>query len=165
MGSFLLVLFTVKLTILALGHKMPAWVEAAFAEYTKRLPTEARVELIELKPEDRASRSVEKVLSLEAARIESALPKNTTRIVLDEHGKMVTTSELAALLRAWMGEGTQPCFIIGSADGLATSIKQSAKLTIALSGCTLPHGLVRVLLAEQLYRAWSLTQNHPYHRE
>lgn len=154
-----------KLTIVALGHKMPAWVDAGVNEYVKRMPAEARIELLELKPEDRASRSIEKVLALEAARIEAALPKNATRIVLDERGKALTTFDLAALLRAWMAEGAQPAFIIGSADGLAPDIKATAAKTIALSGFTLPHGLVRVLLAEQLYRAWSLTQNHPYHRE
>ncbi len=144
---------------------MPAWVDAGVNEYVKRMPAEARIELLELKPEDRASRSIEKVLALEAARIEAALPKNATRIVLDERGKALTTFDLAALLRAWMAEGAQPAFIIGSADGLAPDIKATAAKTIALSGFTLPHGLVRVLLAEQLYRAWSLTQNHPYHRE
>ena len=144
---------------------MPAWVDAGVNEYVKRMPAEARIELLELKPEDRASRSIEKVLALEAARIEAALPKNATRIVLDERGKALTTFDLAALLRAWMADGAQPAFIIGSADGLAPDIKATAAKTIALSGFTLPHGLVRVLLAEQLYRAWSLTQNHPYHRE
>ncbi len=144
---------------------MPAWVDAGVNEYVKRMPAEARIELLKLKPEDRASRSIEKVLALEAARIEAALPKNATRIVLDERGKALTTFDLAALLRAWMADGAQPAFIIGSADGLAPDIKATAAKTIALSGFTLPHGLVRVLLAEQLYRAWSLTQNHPYHRE
>ena len=144
---------------------MPAWVDAGVNEYVKRMPAEARIELLELKPEDRASRSIEKVLALEAARIEAALPKNATRIVLDERGKALTTFDLAALLRAWMADGAQPAFIIGSADGLAPDIKATAAKTIALSGFTLPHGLVRVLLAEQLYRAWSLAQNHPYHRE
>ncbi|MEO8100964.1 MAG: 23S rRNA (pseudouridine(1915)-N(3))-methyltransferase RlmH [Betaproteobacteria bacterium] len=154
-----------RLTIVALGHKMPAWVQAGFDEYARRMPAEARIELIELKPEDRASRAVARVLEQEAARIAAAVPKQAERIVLDEHGAPLSTALLAAWLREWMAEGVSPCFIIGSADGLAPSVKQSARKLVALSGCTLPHGMVRVMLAEQLYRAWSLTQNHPYHRE
>jgi 23S rRNA (pseudouridine1915-N3)-methyltransferase len=155
----------VKITIVALGHKMPSWVDEGFREYAKRMPPEARIELLELKPEDRANRAVDKVLSLEAERIDAALPKNATRIVCDERGKMLTTAMLAEWMAAWMRDGTHPAFIIGSADGLAPSVKQSARETIALSGCVLPHGMVRVLLAEQLYRAYSLMHNHPYHRE
>ncbi|MEP7157535.1 MAG: 23S rRNA (pseudouridine(1915)-N(3))-methyltransferase RlmH [Betaproteobacteria bacterium] len=154
-----------KLTILALGHKMPAWVQSGFEEYTKRMPPEARIELLELKPEDRASKAVAKVLELEAQRIHTAIPRNAERIVLDERGTPLSTAKLAEWMKEWMAEGVSPCFIIGSADGLAPDVKKSAKKMIALSGCTLPHGMVRVLLAEQLYRAWSLMNNHPYHRD
>jgi 23S rRNA (pseudouridine1915-N3)-methyltransferase len=155
----------VKLTIIALGHKMPSWVQTGFEEYTKRMPPEARIELIELKPEDRASRAVNKVLELEAVRIAAAVPKQAERIVLDERGTPLSTAKLAEWMQAWMTEGVNPCFIIGSADGLAPEVKQTARKMLALSGCTLPHGMVRVMLAEQLYRAWSLMRNHPYHRE
>jgi 23S rRNA (pseudouridine1915-N3)-methyltransferase len=154
-----------KLSIIALGHRMPGWVHAGFGEYTKRMPPEARIDLIELKPEDRASRAIDRVLILEAARIDAAVPRHAERIVLDERGTLVTTTMLADWLRQWMDEGVSPCFIIGSADGLAPEVKKSARRSIALSGCTLPHGMVRVMLAEQLYRAWSLLDNHPYHRE
>lgn len=154
-----------KLTIVALGHKMPAWVQAGFEEYAKRMPPEARIELLELKPEDRVGKSIDAVLEREAIRIEAALPRHAARLVLDERGQRLTTRDLAGMLTDWMQEGISPCFIIGSADGLAASVKQSASKQFALSGCTLPHGLVRVMLAEQLYRAWSLTQNHPYHRD
>ena len=154
-----------KLTILALGHKMPAWVQTGFEEFTKRMPPEARIDLIELKPEDRASKAIGKVLEQEAARIAAAVPKDAVRVVLDERGTPLTTKMLAAWMEAWMADGVSPCFIIGSADGLAPSVKQSADKLAALSGCTLPHGMVRVMLAEQLYRAWSLLRNHPYHRE
>ncbi len=154
-----------KLTIIALGHKMPAWVQAGFDEYTKRMPPEARIELIELKPEDRASRAVAKLLSQEATRIAAAVPRQAERIVLDEHGTPLSTAMLAAWMKTWMDEGVSPCFIIGSADGLAPEVKQSAKKMVSLSGCTLPHGMVRVMLAEQLYRAWSMMHHHPYHRE
>jgi len=144
---------------------MPAWVQSGFEEYSKRLPPEARIDLIELKPEDRASKSIDKVLTLEAARIDAAVPRHAERIVLDERGTVLTTTVLAGWLRQWMEEGVSPCFIIGSADGLAPAVKRSARRTVALSGCTLPHGMVRVMLAEQLYRALSLLNNHPYHRE
>ena len=154
-----------KLSIVAVGHKMPAWIQSGVEEYTKRMPPEARIDLIELKPEDRASKAMAKVLAAEAIRIDAAIPQYAERIVLDERGTMVKSMELATWLTGWMAEGISPCFIIGSADGLAGEIKQGAKKTMALSGCTLPHGLVRIMLVEQLYRAWSLTQNHPYHRE
>ncbi len=154
-----------KIYILALGHKMPAWVSAGVDEYSKRMPAEARIEFIELKPEDRASKTTERVLALEAERIRAAIPKNATAIVCDERGKTLTTPTLSRWMGEWMQSGGSPCFIIGSADGLADEIKQRAAHTIALSGCVLPHGMVRVMLAEQLYRAWSLLHNHPYHRE
>ncbi|MEQ1515885.1 MAG: 23S rRNA (pseudouridine(1915)-N(3))-methyltransferase RlmH [Usitatibacteraceae bacterium] len=154
-----------KLTILALGHKMPAWVQSGFEEYVKRMPPEARIEVIELKPDDRVGKSTDVVLKSEAVRIDAAVPRHAERIVLDERGQSLSTRGLAQMLNTWMQEGINPCFIIGSADGLAESIKSSAAKRFSLSGCTLPHGLVRVMLAEQLYRAWSLTQNHPYHRE
>ena len=151
--------------IIAVGHKMPAWINTGFEEYAKRMPPEARLELIELKPEERSGKNMEKVLAAEQTRIEAALPKNALRVVLDERGEMTSTRRLSAWLGEWMRDGSSPCFIIGSADGLATELKQSAQRSIALSGCTLPHGMVRVMLAEQLYRAWSLLNNHPYHRE
>lgn len=154
-----------KIAVIALGHKMPPWVQQGVEEYTKRMPPEARIDWIELKPEERASRSMATVLDREAVKIEAAIPKGATCFVLDERGRMVTTAELASAMKSWMDEGISPCFIIGSADGLAPSVKQRAHKTFALSGCTLPHGMVRVLLAEQLYRAWSLLNHHPYHRE
>ena len=144
---------------------MPAWVQSGFEEYTKRMPPEARIEMIELKPEGRVGKSIDVALKSESTRIEAAIPRQAARVVLDERGQRLTTRELAQMLTTWMRDGISPCFIIGSADGLHESVKRSALRQISLSGCTLPHGLVRVLLAEQLYRAWSLTQNHPYHRD
>ena len=154
-----------KLTILALGHKMPGWVQTGFDEFTKRMPRDARIKLIELKPEDRTSKAITKVLEQEAVRINAAMPKDVIRVVLDERGTPLSTKMLASWMEIWMAEGVSPCFIIGSADGLAPAVKKSADKMVALSGCTLPHGMVRVMLAEQLYRAWSLLKNHPYHRE
>lgn len=144
---------------------MPAWVRSGFEEYSKRMPPEARIELLELRPEDRVGKSIDSVLNSEAARINTAIPKHAERVVLDERGSLFTTRDMAGMLTTWMREGVSPCFIIGSADGLAACVKQSSARQLCLSACTLPHGLVRILLAEQLYRAWSLTQNHPYHRD
>lgn len=154
-----------KLTIIAFGQKLPRWVDAGFDDYARRMPPEARIELVELKPEERGTRAVAQILEREAARVEAALPKGALPIVLDERGKAPGTAELARWMAGWLADGSQPAFIIGSADGLDARIKQRAAKTLALSALTLPHGLARVLLAEQLYRAWSLLHNHPYHRE
>ena len=144
---------------------MPAWVQAGVAEYVKRMPPEARIDWIELKPEARSGKTITRVLALEAARIDAAVPRNAIRIVLDERGKPLATQPLSHLMQGWMDLGDSACFMIGSADGLAPEVKRTAQHTFSLSGCTLPHGLVRVILAEQLYRAWSHLQRHPYHRD
>lgn len=145
---------------------MPAWIAAGFTEYSKRMARDARIELIEIKPEPRTSgKSVTQMMEAEAQRILNALPKDVLRIVLDERGVNSSTKQLAQQMQDWMGSGRDVAFIIGGADGLHESIKNSAQQRLALSAMTLPHGLVRVLLAEQLYRAHSLLHNHPYHRE
>lgn len=154
-----------KLYILAVGHKMPGWIDQGFQEYTKRMPHEAQVVLLELKPEKRSSRTVEQVLEIERDRILAALPSNCKVVALDEHGQAWRTAELARQFSAWQHDGQDIAFIIGSADGLHADIKRRATLLLQLSALTLPHGMVRVLLAEQLYRAFSITRNHPYHRE
>ena len=155
-----------KFFILSVGHKMPAWVNAAFAEYTKRMPREACIQLIEIKPEKRASgKSTAQILESERASIFGLLPQNCLIIALDEHGGAITTQELAQNMRGWMQSGRDVAFIIGGADGLHEAVKARAERLLALSALTLPHALVRVLLAEQLYRALSIIQNHPYHRE
>ncbi len=155
-----------KLRIIAIGQKMPAWIESGFTEYAKRMPRENSIELIELKPEKRASgKTGEQIKEAERDRILAALPRDATMWALDEHGSEHTTLELAEAMREWLGAGRDTAFVIGGADGLHQDIKQRADKLVALSRFTLPHGLVRVMLAEQLYRAWSVTQNHPYHRE
>lgn len=155
-----------KLYVIAVGNKMPDWITSGFNEYTKRMPREARIELIELKPESRTSgKTTEQIMEAEAQRILAALPQNTLRIALDEHGATPTTKQLMQQMQDWMQQGRDVAFIIGGADGLHESIKQQAKQLLALSALTMPHGMVRVLLAEQLYRAHSLMHNHPYHRE
>lgn len=154
-----------QLLIVAVGHKMPAWIEAGYAEYAKRMPSDCRLQLKELKPVDRSgSRTAETVMAMEKSRIEEALPKNIRLVVLDERGKDLTTLQLSQYLNQWRQEGGDVAFVIGGADGLDAEFKKKADLSIRLSSMTLPHGMVRVLLAEQLYRAWSITQNHPYHR-
>jgi len=155
-----------KLFILAVGNKMPEWITHGFNEYTKRMPREATISLIEIKPEPRTTgKTVPQIMEAEAQRIESALPKDVTRIVLDERGAHLTTKQMAQKMHDWMGGGRDVAFIIGGADGLHESVRSSAHQLLALSALTLPHAMVRVLLAEQLYRAYSLLHNHPYHRE
>jgi len=155
-----------KLWLVAVGHKMPAWITSGFTEYAKRMVREAQIELIEVKPEPRTTgKSVAQMMEAEAQRILTALPKDVLRIALDERGVHFSSKQLAQQMQSWMGDGRDVAFIIGGSDGLHESIKNSAQQLLALSIMTLPHGLVRVLLAEQLYRAYSLLHNHPYHRE
>jgi 23S rRNA (pseudouridine1915-N3)-methyltransferase len=155
-----------KLLILAVGNKMPEWITNGFNEYTKRMPREASILLIEIKPEPRTTgKTVPQIMEAEAQRIEAALPKDVTRIVLDERGAALTTKQLSQKMHDWLGSGRDVAFIIGGADGLHQSVRDTAQQLLALSALTLPHGMVRVLLAEQLYRAHSLLHNHPYHRE
>jgi 23S rRNA (pseudouridine1915-N3)-methyltransferase len=155
-----------KLLILAVGHKMPSWITEGFNEYTKRMPREAKIELIEIKPEPRTTgKTVVQIMEAEAQRIQAALHKDVLRIALDERGKHWTTRQLTEQMKDWLSGGRDVAFIIGGADGLHESIRGSANQLLALSAMVLPHGMVRVLLAEQLYRAHSLLNNHPYHRE
>ncbi|QJR13375.1 23S rRNA (pseudouridine(1915)-N(3))-methyltransferase RlmH [Usitatibacter palustris] len=155
-----------RLAIIAVGHKMPGWIQEGFNEYTRRMPPELRVELTELKPDDRGSgKTVEKAKALEGERILAAVPDGATLIALDERGRSVTTQGLSVMLSEWMRDGTAPAFVIGGADGLSEAVKERANKLISLSVMTLPHALARVLLAEQLYRAWSILAKHPYHRE
>lgn len=157
---------SVKLWILAVGHKMPAWVNEGFAEYTKRMPREARIELVEIKPEKRdGGKTREQVHEAERKRIEAALPADCVRVVLDEHGQNWSTLELSDDMKGWMAGGRDVAFVIGGADGLHPEVKRQAGRLWSFSRLTLPHGLVRVVLAEQLYRAVTVIQNHPYHRE
>jgi 23S rRNA (pseudouridine1915-N3)-methyltransferase len=154
-----------QLIIAAVGHKMPAWIEAGFQEYAKRMPPECRLVLKEIKPADRSSsRSAETVMAQERQRIEAALPKGGHVIALDEYGRDLTTVQLSQHLTLWQQRGGDVTFVIGGADGLDADFKKNADMLLRVSSLTLPHGMVRVLLAEQLYRAWTITRNHPYHR-
>ncbi|KAG0323234.1 hypothetical protein BGZ97_011766 [Linnemannia gamsii] len=144
---------------------MPHWIQLGFAEYAKRMPPEFALELREIKPEPRSSKhNTASLLNAEKQRIEAALPKNARLVVLDEHGQDWTTQQLAQALPSWREDGRDIAFVIGGADGLDRSLQQQAEVLLRVSSFTLPHAMVRVLLAEQLYRAWSITQQHPYHR-
>ncbi len=155
-----------RVSVVCVGHKMPAWIQAGFGEYAKRLPPEVRLEVIELKPEEKSSgKTVEKARALEGERILAAIPEGATVYALDEKGRPVTTQGLSVMLAGWMRDATHPAFVIGGADGLSEAVRNRADKLVSLSALTLPHGLVRVLLAEQLYRAWTILAGHPYHRE
>lgn len=155
-----------KLIVAAVSARPPAWVVAGWQDYAKRMPRELTLDLLEIKPEARTTgKTPEAMMTLEAARIEAALPVACRRIVLDEHGEAPTTRQLAGRLEKWLAGGSDIAFIIGGPDGLAPGIKQTAAETLRLSSLTLPHALVRVILAEALYRAASVLKGHPYHRD
>ena len=154
-----------KVRIVALGHRMPAWVAAGYADYAKRLPREYAIDLIELKPEARdRGRPIAQLLAAEAARVRSACA-GYRMIALDERGAPWTTRELADRIARWRDEAIDAAFVIGSADGLDAALKRDAHDRIAISALTLPHALVLVVLVEQVYRAVSMVSGHPYHRE
>jgi 23S rRNA (pseudouridine1915-N3)-methyltransferase len=145
---------------------MPGWVNEAFHDYAKRMPRDMKIELVEVRPEPRTSgKSTPQLLEAEAGRIARALPREASRVALDERGREFTTAELARWLAARRQDGRDIAFVIGGADGLAPEVKNGAGPLIRISAMTLPHGLARVLLAEQLYRASSILNRHPYHRE
>jgi len=151
--------------IVAVGQKVPDWAQTAYDDYAKRFPPELKVELKAVKTEPRASKTLENLLAAERQRIEGVIPKGTRIVALDERGTAVTTVALSARLTGWQLGGDDVAIVIGGPDGLDPSFKQAAHERLRLSDLTLPHAMVRVLLIEQLYRAWSITVNHPYHRE
>jgi 23S rRNA (pseudouridine1915-N3)-methyltransferase len=156
----------VKLWVVAVGQRQPAWADAAWDEFAKRFPPGMRLELVALKAEPRSGgKSAAQCMAAEAARFEAALPKGARRVALDEHGSRLTTAQLAERLRFWRGDGRDVAFLVGGPDGLAPALKAGADETLQLSALTLAHAFARVLLAEALYRAWSLGEGHPYHRE
>ncbi|MFN4349897.1 MAG: 23S rRNA (pseudouridine(1915)-N(3))-methyltransferase RlmH [Hylemonella sp.] len=154
-----------KLLIVAVGQRVPDWAQTAWDDYAKRFPPELRVELKAVKTEPRGSRTVEQLMAAERKRIEEAIPKGTRIVALDERGTPLSTMALAAKLKDWQLGGDDVALVIGGPDGLEPAFRQAAHERIRLSDLTLPHAMVRVLLVEQLYRAWSINANHPYHRE
>ena len=155
-----------NITILAVGTKMPRWVTEAVNEYSKRFGRDIHYTLKEIKPEKRgAGTSSAQGMAAEEKRILEALPDDVFLIALDERGTSPTSQQLAQHLEQWQRDGRHVCFLIGGADGMTDALKRRANLLMRLSSLTLPHGMVRVLLTEQLYRAVSILNNHPYHRE
>ena len=155
-----------KLFIVAVGTRMPGWVEAGYADFAKRMPPEMPLQLVEVKAEPRTSgKPLPALLSAEAARLRAALPPRCRLVALDEHGSDVDTRALAGRLEKWQAGGADVALVIGGPDGLDPALKQQASESLRLSSLTLPHALVRLLLAEALYRAVSLQKGHPYHRE
>lgn len=151
---------------ITVGQKMPKWVQEGYNEYAKRLPKACSLNLIELPMANRGkTNSVDKMKAEEAKRILEAIPKGARLIVLDEHGQQVTTKGLADKMEDWLGGGSDIALVVGGPDGLESSLIDAAQWKWGLSKLTLPHPMVRILVAEQIYRAWSVIQNHPYHRE
>ena len=154
-----------RITIVAVGQRQPAWADAAVQDYLGRFPAELKVELKEVKAEARTGNiPVSRVLSTEAARIRSALPSGAVLVALDERGKDWSTAQLAERLQQWRDAADDLGIVIGGPDGLDPSLKADARVLLRLSSMTLPHALARVVLAEQLYRAWTVLSGHPYHR-
>jgi 23S rRNA (pseudouridine1915-N3)-methyltransferase len=154
-----------KLVIVAVGQRMPDWAQTAYDDYAKRFPPDCRVETRTVKTEPRGSKALDALLAAERSRIEAAVPKGARIVALDERGAALTTMALAQHLRQWQQGGDDVALVIGGPDGLDAGFKAAAHQRIRLSDMTLPHALARVLLIEQLYRAWSINANHPYHRE
>jgi len=155
-----------KVHLIAVGKKMPEWINAGYAEFSKRMPPELQINLIEITPSTRnKSTPIEKNIKEEGERIQSAIPANSKLIVLDEKGKNFSSIDLSRKIEGWLPMGQDISLVIGGADGIDPEIKQQADEKWSLSSFTLPHALVRVVVAEQLYRAWSILQGHPYHRE
>ena len=156
-----------KITVIAVGQRQPAWAEAAVDDYLARFPADFKVELKDVKAEARTGKGNDptpRLMAAEAARIRAAVPSGGRIVALDERGADWTTDKLAAALGRWRDQGIHPVFVIGGPDGLDPDLKKTAHTQLRLSSLTLPHALARVLLAEQLYRAWSMLANHPYHR-
>ena len=154
-----------RLLVVAVGQRVPDWAQTAWDDYAKRFPHELKIELKTVKTEPRASKSLETLYAAERSRIEAALPKGCRIVALDERGTALSTVALAQKLTNWQLEGDDVALVIGGPDGLDPAFRQAAHERIRLSDLTLPHAFVRVLLIEQLYRAWSINANHPYHRE
>jgi 23S rRNA (pseudouridine1915-N3)-methyltransferase len=155
----------VRLLIVAVGQRVPDWTQTAWNDYAKRFPFELKVELRAVKTEARASKSIDNLHAAERVRIEAAIPKGCRVVALDEHGTALSTLALAGKLQDWQLSGDDIALVIGGPDGLEPAFLQAAHERIRLSDLTLPHALVRVLLIEQLYRAWSINAHHPYHRQ
>jgi 23S rRNA (pseudouridine1915-N3)-methyltransferase len=154
-----------QLLVAAVGQRMPAWVNEAWTEYTRRMPANLNVSLREINLEKRGKNAdTKRLTAIESKALYQAMPARARVIALDVKGQTWSTEKLAANLEDWMGDARDVGFMIGGPDGIDSDIMQEADTRWSLGPLTLPHPLVRVVLAEQLYRAWTITQNHPYHR-
>lgn len=154
-----------RIQILAVGQKMPDWIEKGYRQYAQRMPAEAKLELKEIAPGKRGKNAdISRILEDEAERIRAAIPRSSHIVVLDVKGRSYSTEQLAQRMNDWMHSGQDICLLVGGPEGLAESCRSLADEKWSLSALTFPHPLVRVILAEQLYRAWSVLRNHPYHR-
>ena len=154
-----------QLIVAAIGHRMPSWVQQAWTEYSRRFPRSFSLELREIPMARRSSKSdIGRLREQEGQALLSTVPAGFRIVALDERGKQWSTMELAGHMETWMMEEHGVCLLVGGPDGLPSICRQKAHDTWSLGRLTLPHPLVRVVLSEQLYRAWSITQNHPYHR-
>ncbi len=154
-----------RLCIVAVGQRVPDWAQTAWDDYAKRFPHEIKIDLKAVKTETRGSKSLDAIYAAERTRIEAAIPKGSRIVALDERGTSLTTMALAGRLNDWQLGGGDVALVIGGPDGLEPAFRQAAHERIRLSDLTLPHAFARVLLIEQLYRAWSIQAKHPYHRE
>ncbi len=155
-----------RIDIIAVGKRMPDWIDKAVNQYQKRLPDHLNFSLTEITPASRTKKnSIENYQRQEEEKIMAAIKPGSQTLVLDEHGKQFGSAELAKIMKQWMDDNQSVSFIIGGADGISDTLKKQSHSLWSLSALTLPHGLVRVLLTEQIYRAWTILNNHPYHRE
>ncbi|WP_286271832.1 23S rRNA (pseudouridine(1915)-N(3))-methyltransferase RlmH [Thalassotalea hakodatensis] len=155
-----------RITLFAVGNKMPAWVTQGFAEYQRRFPRDLSFELVEITPGKRGKNAdIARILEKEGQQMLAAIPKGSKIVTLEVTGKPLTTPQLAQHLEKWQLDGRDVALLVGGPEGLAPACIQASEQKWSLSPLTLPHPMVRVLIAESLYRAWSINNNHPYHRE
>ena len=152
------------ITVVAVGLRQPAWADEAVRDYLGRFPKDFTVVVKEVKAEPRAGQPAAKLMQLEAERIRKAIPAGDIVVAMDEHGRDFTTMDFAKKVDGWKNEGCGVTFLIGGADGLDPELKKGCRMMLRLSSMTLPPAFARVMLVEQIYRAWSILNNHPYHR-
>ncbi|GAA5094994.1 23S rRNA (pseudouridine(1915)-N(3))-methyltransferase RlmH [Wohlfahrtiimonas larvae] len=152
--------------LIAIGNNMPNWVKDGFEEYQSRLRNEVQLKMVEIPAQARKKNAdIGKILKEEGQKMLAAVPKGARIVGLDVIGKAVTTPELSHMMAGWLQGGTDIALLIGGPEGFSDEVKQSFQQSISLSKLTLPHPMVRILVAEQLFRGWSILHNHPYHRE
>ncbi|HSJ49045.1 MAG TPA: 23S rRNA (pseudouridine(1915)-N(3))-methyltransferase RlmH [Gammaproteobacteria bacterium] len=155
-----------QIQLIAVGTRMPAWVQEGFTEYAKRMPRECALQLVEIPLGKRGKNAdVQRAIAEEGEKMLAALPRDCQVIALEVEGRAWSTPQLAGELETWLGAGRDVALLVGGPDGLSEACRRRADRAWSLSPLTLPHPLVRVLLAEQLYRAWTLYKGHPYHRQ